>query len=267
MRYSWQVMHASVFALVIRDIQNRFIKTVNTKRSLGVLWVVLEPISHIGIWMLIRVVLDRNIYTVIPMPLFILLGVIPFLFFRRIVTNSKNCIKSNKSFYLFRQVKPFDPLLAKVISEFLISVLVFLILLIGLSWFGIKWKLYNLSALLFNAFSFSCFILGLSLCIAIGCFFFSFLNTLISIANRFTYIICGVFFNSNMLPKPLRTIALYNPIFQFIELARESFSVPFSYVPYASSNYLLKASLITLATGLALYLALYQKIMIEIEQR
>ncbi|WP_131781627.1 ABC transporter permease [Legionella gresilensis] len=267
MRYSWQVMHASVFALVIRDIQKKFIKTVNTERSLGIIWVILEPITHIAIWLLIRLMLNRNIHTQIPIPLFILLGIIPFLLFRNTINSSRGSIKGNKGFYLFRQIKPLDPILAKIISEFVISVFVFLILLTGFSWFNLKWTLYNFSSLLFNTATFVGFILGISLIIAIACFFFNFMVTVVMIFNRMSYIFSGVFFSADMLPKPIRNIALYNPVFQFIELARENFSAPFSFTSYASSAYLFKFSLITLAIGLALYLALYQKIMIEIEQR
>ncbi|MGQ3887466.1 ABC transporter permease [Legionella sp. CNM-1927-20] len=267
MRYSWQVMYASVFALVIRDIQKKFIKTVNTERSIGFIWVILEPIMHIGIWMLIRMVFNRNTHTLIPTPLFILLGVIPFLLFRNIISSSKISIKANKNFYLFRQVRPLDPILAKIISEIMISVFIFLILLAGLRWFGIKWFLYDFTTLLFNSLSFVGFILGLSLIIAIACFFFNFIATVISIVNRMTYILSGVFFSADMLPQPVRNIALYNPVFQFIEILRESFTPPFSFTPYTSSEYLLKISLIILAIGFALYLAAYQKIMIEIEQR
>ncbi len=267
MRYSWQVMYASVFALVIRDIQKRFIKTVNTERSIGMLWVILEPITHIGVWMLIRIGFNRNIHTLLPAPLFILLGVIPFLLFRNVINSSKGSIKINKGFYLFRQIKPVDPIFAKIISEIMVSLLIFIILLIGLKWFGIKWNLYDFLRLLRNSVSFVGFILGLSLIISIACFFFNFMSTVISIINRMTYIFSGIFFSADMLPKSVRNIVLYNPIFQFIEIIRESFTPPFSFTSYTSSDYLLKVSLITLAIGMGLYLATYQKIMIEIEQR
>ncbi|STX51383.1 Capsule polysaccharide export inner-membrane protein ctrC [Legionella busanensis] len=268
MRYSWQVMYASVFALVIRDIQKKFIKTINTERSFGLLWVVLEPTAHIAIWMVLRIFLGGNsMLTVLPTPLFILLGVIPFLLFRNIISSSKGAIKGNKGFYLFRQVKPIDPIIAKLISEFMITVFIFLIMLAILSWFGTSCKVYNFSFLLFNTIIYLGFLLGVSIIIAILCFFFNFMISILGMINRLFYIFCGIFFSADMLPKSFRAIILYNPVFQFIELARESFRVPFSYIPYASSAYLIKSSVITLSIGIGLYLALYQKIMIEIEQR
>lgn len=266
-RYSWQVMYASIFALVIRDIQKRFIKTVNTERSIAILWVVLEPITHIAAWMSIRLLLGSVVTTMIPPPLFILSGVIPFFLFRNILSSSKLTIKGNKHFYLFRQVKPIDPIIAKLISEFIVSIFVFLILLACLSWFGMSWKIYHFSFLLANTLSFAGFLLGLSLIVAISCFFFHVMNTFLSVVNRVSYMLSGIFFNAAMLPEPVRKIALYNPVFQFIELTRETFTVPFSYISYASSGYLIKSSLITLVIGMTLYLGLYQKMMIEIEQR
>ncbi|RUQ91047.1 ABC transporter permease [Legionella septentrionalis] len=267
-RAPWQVMYASVFAIVIRDIQKKFIKSVNTQRSLGFIWIILEPMLHIGLWMLARTVIRHSVHSSsMSAPLFILLGAMPFLLFRNIVNYSKTSIKANKNFYLFRQIKPIDPLIAKLISESLIKTLVFIILLAIFSWFDVDWHIYDFLFWLLNIIAYLGFLFGLSLIIGVTCFFLNFIQIFLTICMRVIYLFSGVFFSADMLPPAIRDMMLYNPIFQFIELTRECFRPAFSYIPYASSIYLIKCALIVLTFGLALYLSLRQKIMIEIEQR
>jgi capsular polysaccharide transport system permease protein len=213
-RTPWGVMQASVYALVIRDIQKRFIKHLNTQRSLSVIWVVAEPLIHLAAWMLIRFFLHPNLNYNLPVPLFIMLGLVPFLIFRNMTNYGKGSIKGNKSFYLFRQIKPIDPLLAKLISECLVFSAVLFIFLLGLSWIGIEWKIYNLSYFILNQIVFLGFILGLSLIIAIACYFFNFTTFILSISNRVLYMLCGIFFSADMLPPAFKEIILLNPNFK-----------------------------------------------------
>lgn len=266
-RGSGQVMYAAVSAIVIRDIQKKFIKSVNTPRSIAFLWIVLEPMMHIGIWMVVLAMLKHNLNTHLPAPLFILLGAVPYLFFRNIIGSSKSSIKGNKNFLLFRQIKPIDPIIAMLLCELLISALVFMVVLLVFRWFSVEWHIYTQMFWLVNSMAFAIFLLGLSLIVAIACFFFTFFNIAISVLMRISYLLSGVFYSADMIPKSLRDIMLYNPIFQYIEISRESFMSANSFISLASSSYLIKSALVTLMFGVALYLAMRQKIMIEIEQR
>jgi len=268
-RQPWSIMYASILALIIRDIQNKFIKTVNTQRSLGFIWIIFEPILHISLWMAIRLFFGHQFYSspYLSYPLFILLGAISFFYFRNIISVSKGCIKGNKNYYLFRQIKPIDPIIAKIISELLINIVVFIVMLGLFTWFGSKWHIYNFLFWIGNIVAYSFFLLGLSLIISIACFFLNFIETILKITMRITYFLSGIFFSAEMLPKNMRDIVLYNPVFQFIELSRDCFKPDFSYVPYASSIYLYKSALITLLFGLSFYVLFREKIMTEIEQR
>lgn len=266
-RNSWAVTQAVIFAIIVRDLQKKFIKSVNTPRSIAILWVVLEPMMHISIWMLMHKTIQANIHTSLPVPLFVLLGAVPFLLIRNVISHNKTSIKGNKNFFLFRQIKPIDPIIAYILSELLVSALVMLLILSLFHWFGLDWHIYNFLFWLLNIIAYVAFLLGFSLMIAIGCFFFNFLNTVVDILMRVLYLISGIFFSANLLPKPARELMLYNPVFQFIELTRECFMPAHSYISYTSSTYLIKIALISLLLGVALYVALRHKVMMEIEQR
>ena len=154
-RSSWEVMYSSVFALTVREIQNKFIKSVNTNRSLGFYWIILEPLLHIGIWISIRMFIGKlSFASTLSLPVFILLGAMPFFLFRNIVSSSKKAIKANKSYFLFRQIKPLDPFIAKLASELFVNIFVFIVILIILTWFNVPWHIYNLQFWLINLLSY-----------------------------------------------------------------------------------------------------------------
>ncbi|GGI77220.1 ABC transporter permease [Legionella impletisoli] len=268
-RSPWQIMYASVCAIVITEIQKKFLKTINSQRSFSFFLIVLEPLIHVAIWMLLYWFIANGQLTPKSMPisLFVVLGVMPFLLFRTVLGSSKNCIKSNKNFYVFRQIKPIDPIIALLVSELLVSALVFVILLAGFSWFGVLWRNYAFSYWLLNLFSYALLLLGLSLIFAVTCFFFNFMKIILDIILRLSYLFSGIFFSAESLPQPVRDIMLYNPMFQFIELSRETFKPTKSYLAYGSSSYLLLVAAIALTLGLGLYLAFSKRIMIEIEQK
>jgi capsular polysaccharide transport system permease protein len=136
-----------------------------------------------------------------------------------------------------------------------------------LSWYGVSWQIYDFFLELGHVVAFALFLLGLSLMTAIACFFLRFVETLWTIVMRFAYLLSGVFFSADMLPKMVRECLLWNPVFQFVELSRNSFMPEGSYTVYASSSYLLSSGVITLFLGSALYLGFRQRIMTEIEQR
>lgn len=267
-RNSWQVAYASVYSLIIRDIQTRFIKSVNTYRPLAFFWIILEPLLHIGIWLFLRYLTGRNVsLSALSLPVFILLGAIPFFLFRDITSASRKKIKANKGYYLFRQVKPIDPFISGFLSELMVNAFVFLVILVLFTWFNVAWHIYDLTYWMLNLVFYSMFLLGFSLIISIACYFFNFIDVVVTAFNRFSYILSGIFFTAAQLNEPVRSIMLYNPVFQFIEISRNCFMPPDSYIVYASSSYLCVCGLVSLLLGLSLYLVSRGKIMREIEER
>lgn len=267
-RSSWQVMSASVVALFIREIQKKIIRNVNSSRSLGIFLIFLEPLLHVSIWMIIKVGLSSSSYNQgIPAPLFILLGAIPFLFARNVIQKSSNAIKGNKNLFNFRQVRPIDPMLALILTELIINCLIFLIILVGFYWIDVSWHVNHIGYLLFNTLSLVLFLTGLTIILSILSFFFTFISTLMIVIMRVFYMLSGVFFSAEVLPDAVRPYFLANPLFQYIEILRQSFNNQTIHNDYTDPNYLFKCGIILLLLGLGTYIASRDKIMIEIEQR
>jgi len=266
-RSSWQVMRASITALFIRNIQKKFITSINSSRSLGVFLVFFEPLLHVLIWMIMRVSMGLGASNGLSPPLFILLGAVPFLFIRNAAQKSTGLIKANKALFNFRQIRPIDPIIATILTELSIGFVVFMALLGVFSWVGMPWRVHNLGFLLANTCSFILLATGLSLIMAIACFFFNIIKTMMTILTRVFYLLSGVFFNADYLPEHLRNILLCNPVFQYIEIIRQCFNTATIHHDYTDPLYLFKCSIISFVFGLGLYVASRERILIEIQQR
>jgi len=260
-------MFASVSAFVIRNIQNKFITTVNTKRSIAFLWIVFEPLLHIGIWLFIRNHTGMKSPSGLSTIIFILLGALPFLYFRDVISKTKSSIKSYRNYYMFRQVKPVDPIIASILSHFFITCIACATSFIIYSWFGGSWHVYLPLQCLFSTVIFLTFMFGLSLSLAVICFFIHPISIIINMLMRLMYLFSGIFFSAQDLPESAKKIFYYNPVFQFIEALREAFTIPGSYIPFTSYIYMIKSALVSCVIGLSLYVYFQNKIMVEIQQR
>jgi capsular polysaccharide transport system permease protein len=266
-RSSWQVLYTSLLCLVIRDIQKKFINNVRSTRAFGFVWIFLTPLMHVAVWIIVREIMTLNLGQQMPLPLFILLGVMPYMLMSASIGKSATQFISNKGLYMFRQIKPIDTVFSLVVSEFLVLVANYLLLLIFFWWISIKWVLHNPFLLFSTLFSFMIFTLGFSLILAVVGFFVLFIRRILSTVTRFLYLISGVFIPEYLVPEPIMNVMSFNPLFQCIALSRQAFSASSPFQSVASISYLWICAVVALFLGLMTYLAFRQKIMAEIEQR
>lgn len=266
-RKPWQVMQATLIALSIRYIQNKFILSIQSRRALGFIYIFFEPLSHIFIWMLLHHALSTDRLTVLPQPLFILMGAIPFMLTRNALRESCTIIKRFKKIFIFRQVRPIDLILSMIMMESMLNSLMYMIFLILFWWVGITWDCYHPEFILLSWFCYIIFLFGLSLTLSIASFFLKFVEVLVSTLMRLVYLFSGIFFTADMLPEEIKPYFYANPLFNFIELQRQSFIHGTLFDNQTSLVFLAKIALFTLLLGMSLYIALRHRIMVEIEQR
>ena len=267
-RNAWQIFCSVQTALIIRNVQKRFITNVNSKRSLAFLWIFLEPMMHIAVWMLIRGVQGIGIGAgSLPLPLFILLGAIPWLLTTKIISGSTNAISANKGLLMFRQIRPIDFIFAIVISEIGVITLVFMFILGLFWWLGIAWQIHDTCRWMFALISYFCFLLGMSTLVMVLAFFFKFVSKLMTVVMRAMYFLSGIFFSINTVPVNVRNYLMCNPLFQVVQITREAFDVQIQHHVFSDPLYLFKAGIVTLTVGMGAYLLMRQKIMVEIQQR
>jgi capsular polysaccharide transport system permease protein len=184
--------------------------------------------------------------------LFLLTGIIAYDFFSSVLAQCAGAIEANEGLFVYKQVKPFDVVITRVILEFLIHLGSFLLLLAVAAWLGSSvapadpFGLLLLVVLLF-VFSAAC---GLS--IAIGTRLLPEMRKIIPFLTRPLFFISGIFFPLAAIPEDYRGLLLWNPILHFLELIREAYFA--SYVNTGASWWaVLGATLAASTLALVLY--------------
>ena len=143
-RSSFKIFLAVQNALFLREVNVRF-----SAGTMGYFWVVFEPLLQIIIFVTVKVLLFGTNST-FDYPVFITLGFIAFNFFRHVVSQAMGAFKANKGLYAYKQVKPIDTIISRVLVEFLVtSIIIFIFVLLGL-YFGFDMNVDNLGMLLLS---------------------------------------------------------------------------------------------------------------------
>lgn len=239
-RSPWQIMCSSIYALVFRYIEQRFIMASSRKRVLDLLHIFFEPVGHILLWVAIRSVRNHAVIDGGMNPaLFILIGVAGWLLTFNFLSECFAIIKENRGLLYFRQIKPLDPVFALWCTEFVTMSLVFCTGLGVLFIMDIDWRITDLSRFLTAIFVYQFFILGLGFIFAVLSFFSKVFLRIIRAVNRIMYLFSGIFYGIQTLPPLYRQYFEYNPLFQCIQIVRECFESQLNYSnQYGDLNYL-----------------------------
>ena len=194
-RTSWQIMRASIYALVIRNLEQRFIMHASNRRLLDLLRIFLEPFGHIILWTAVKVFRYQTLDGGVSPELFILLGIVPWLFTINTVGECPGIIAQNKNLLFFRQIRPMDPVFALLLSELGSLSLVFSCALGLFSLFGLTWQLQDPLRWLLAVGLYVIFIVGLSMILACVGFFSKPLGKFFRGILRIFYLFSGIFFS------------------------------------------------------------------------
>jgi capsular polysaccharide transport system permease protein len=165
-RGSLEVFSAVLYALFLREVNTRF-----SSGTLGYFWVIFEPLMQIAIFVTVKLALFGSASNM-DYATFITVGFIAFNLFRHIIDRSMSAFNSNRGLYAYKQVKPIDGLIARVLVEILISAIIALIFLFVALYMGRDICVEDLGMVLFGFIWLIVFAFGFGLFIAvIGVFF------------------------------------------------------------------------------------------------
>lgn len=266
-RPPYRVMFSAIRALIIREINKKFIISVNTKRSMGVIWLFWEPLLHVLMWGGIRMFYHVETSYGLDPHVFVLLGVVPFIFTRGILSSSAKCIQSNKGLLSFRQIVPIDIIISIWMSQILIIINVTIFLFSLCYWLDVPFKIYDPFTVLSFLACFFIFMLGVNIILSVLGFFFTLFNNFVMFLQRALYFFSGVFFPAESIPYTVRPYFLANPLFQTVEALREGFAPLHEGYLYCDLTYMVTISLLTFFVGLGMYFFLRKQIMMKIEER
>lgn len=258
-RSPWQVTLHVWHALFMREAMARI-----TGDRLGWLWIFVEPIAHIVIFMSLRQLMGRirHISGAEFIPWFIV-GMVTFLLFSVVMTRSINAISSNRALFAYRQVHPVDTVLVRAALEGTLKLLVFTLLIIGAMLFDINLLPANAIYAAFIWLIMWAFGLGVGLVLSVPVTSVQETGKFVNMLTMPLYFLSGVMFPIQFLPRELRDVLLYNPLFHGVELMRAAFFPHYQLMQGISLQYLLFWALSSVLLGLMLQLRYKARLMAQ----
>jgi ABC-type polysaccharide/polyol phosphate export permease len=238
-RFRWLL-----YELVKRDLKLRYRGSM-----LGIAWTLLNPLLFMGVYTLVFSVIMRS--TIQHYPLFLLSGLIPWLWFSGAVTQATNSIVDGGA-YIGKTLMPAEILvLVPVLSNgvnFLITIVLFLpvALVMGIN---IGWALVFLPLLLSIGL---CLTLGTAMVVAVVNVYFRDIQQIVAYVMTALFFLTPIFYARDAVPTNLEFLLVFNPIAGLIGAFQ---SVFFNGVPPRPEDLLVSAAFgaMILIVGLALY--------------
>jgi len=251
-----------VFISVIRALFLRELDMRIYSGQSGIIWTFLEPFLQVFLFVYIRVVIKEHTGAVslYNYAVFMASGFVVFNIFRKVLSSSIGAFSANRGLFSYKQVKPIDTIISRVLVEvFLIScvILIFLILGVLLSIDNVVPKdilMVFLGIIWFIIFSFS-----IGLLMGIGNFFYMSIGKFMNVLSFILLIFSAVFFSLSSIPPTAQEILLYNPLVHFMEMIHGFYinELDDRYVDYI---YMLYWTITPLFIGLWLYVRLEKRI-------
>lgn len=246
-RSSLEIQKSVIFALFVRELKTRF-----GQYRLGYFWAVLEPLLHIAVLLAIFGLRPKRLIPNMDFPVFLLTGLVPFFMFRNIVRQVMCAAEANKGLFNYRQVKPIDAMIARLMLEGIIFLFVYILLIFGAGWLGYDVRIRDPLGLIAIYALLYLFSFGIGVIACVVSTLYNESKKFIPIILRPLYFLSGIFFSISMIPQKYWHYFLWNPLLHFIELSRMSFFASFN-TPAGSINYIAFCTLAALILGLSLY--------------
>jgi len=254
-RSAVKIFFSVVYALLMREITTRF-----GSQKLGYLWAIIEPMAMIVIFSIIH----SKMNTKVPydMSVFLATSFVSYNLFKDIVLRNLETFNANKGLFVYKQVKPFDAIISRMILEFVLQCFVVIVLLIIGYYVGVDMKVKDLLSVLLAVLWFVLFGFGLAVLFAFLSYFFENFAKIARLIFLPMFFISGLFFSAESLPPQIRDILLLNPVFQFEEMIHGFYfyALDDRYVNYI---YLIFWTLIPMFLGLWLYKKTERKIIMS----
>ena len=247
-RSSFQIMKDTVFALFIRELRTRF-----GGNRLGYFWAIAEPAGQAAVFAILFSIIGRESISGVPVPVFMITGMLTFKLFTKLLTQSANAVISNKGLMTYRQVEPIDPVLTRSIIE-VTTYFVVLAILMGLMGWFLSYDIFpdDLLEFLLAITSLASLSLAIGMILCSVLEFWPDANRFLTVIMTPLLFISGVFYSASMLPQQYWPYLSWNPIFHGLELMREGYFSEYR-SDFADPVYLIELNLVFWALALSLF--------------
>lgn len=234
-------------ALFLREVQTRF----GTKK-LGYFWAIFDAMLMVLIFAGLKTAIAPKALPGVDFAVFLASGFLAFFLWKNIVNRSINAFSSNMALFVYKQVKPFDTVVSRVLLEVLISVLAtFVFLFIGW-YFGFDITIENFNMVIFAVAWLVVFGFAIGLMSAVlGTFYETYIKIIGVILSPLLFV-SALMYTVESLPHVLREIILYNPLVHFMEMIHGYYFTTLD-TKYVDYEYMMYWTIIPLFVGLFLY--------------
>jgi len=248
-------MGRTVLALMLREIATTYGRSAG-----GYLWAILDPILGVALLSILFSLALRHPPIGDNFSLFYASGYLPFAMFNSLSQKIARSVQFSRPFMAYPCVTFMDMLVARLLLNGLTDVVVMTIIVVGIMLiYGIPFWM-DIGAL---ALTWSLIILLSTGIGTLNCFImtsFPVYERIWSIVTRPLFLISGVFFTFDSLPKPAQDILWYNPLVHVVGLTRQSIYPTYN-GDYLSPTYVALIGLITLFFGLLLLVRHFKRLM------
>jgi capsular polysaccharide transport system permease protein len=207
---------AVVLALIFKDYRMRM-----GRSRLGLVWMLLTPISQIGLMATMWYILGRPSIDGVHVILYLTVGYIPYLIVRRGISSVPSAIRNNLPMLDYPQVKPFDTLISRYALDLCLLALAVFLMFFGIWWIlGLFPELPQPLELLYVLCVAATMGLGIGLILGVYGTLYDGLLRGVDMATRPLVLISGVLHPVNELPPQAQKYIQWNPILQLVEHMR-----------------------------------------------
>jgi len=234
-----------IWALSLRELIG-----MHGDTRLGYLWQIIKVGFGIAIFWWIRSIRGFNIPTMLPLPVFLLTGFIPWFIFTEMFKHCMESKRTNHSLLNFPQITHLDILMGSSVLTVFTHAVIFILYLTLFRFLDIPWELHNPAAVLFSFVALCAFGFGLGLILATLNGFFPIVEKLVPMVMRPLFFISGVIWPiTRFAAKGMLEFVLWNPMLHYIDLFRIGFLYP-DMPAYPDHTVFFPLSAVVLALGL-----------------
>lgn len=217
------------------------------------LWMLMEPVIHIGFFTYIYTVIRVRFVGGIDAAMWVIAGMLAFFMFRRTAVQVTYAVESNQPLFAYRQVKAFDVAFARAVLEAFLMVIVSAVILVVAELTGHPAMPSDPLLVAVTVFGLWLFGVGYGLVTSVLMVLVPESEHILKILMLPLYLISGTISPLSAIPAPYLDLLLLNPIAHGLELVRLGFGTEYHVVAGVSLGYLYAWSGLSFFLGLALY--------------
>lgn len=216
-------------------------------------WLLAEPVLHIAFITFVMTVIRVRTVGNADVVVWIIIGMLAFFLFRRTAVQVTHAVDSNRPLFTYRQVKPFDPAIARAVLEGFLMAIIALVILGTAALLGHQTFPVDALLVMQAVFGLWLFGIGYGLVASVLMALVPEMEHVLKIVMLPLYLISGVIWPLASIPLPYRDILMINPIAHGLELVRMGFFPYYHTVPGFSMPYLFAWGVVSIMLGLMLY--------------